>query len=213
VTLTPGIDTTAWGPYILRTSIWQGNSSGEFGDDDVQVGLIERRVIVAAIPQDDICFFLGLGQNVPVADAHIGVPRQSLDGHHVGPSFQQVRNERSPQIVRRERGNLRLRHPPPLRSQRAHPLLPDLQANRKTHTERDVQQQSPEPQEVERFSEKELQEDCGQPASADESWMREKVVRPQQNEHHAARHGRYQVQERHLTLRLDASHDSGVARP
>ncbi len=48
---------------------------------------------------------------------------------------------------------------------------------------------SPEPQEVERFSEKELQEDCGQPASADESWMREKVVRPQQNEHHAARHG------------------------
>jgi hypothetical protein len=66
------------------------------------------------------------------------------------------------------------------RGQRGTPLLLDLPANRETLAEGDVQQQSSEPQEVERLSESELQEDSDQPARTNESWMRENV--PQQNE-------------------------------
>ena len=40
---------------------------------------------------------------------HVGVPRQFLDRHDVGPGVQQVRDERPPQIVRCERGDLCLR--------------------------------------------------------------------------------------------------------
>jgi hypothetical protein len=38
-------------------------------DDDVQVGLDERRVVVAAVPEDDVRFLLRRAQDALVVDA------------------------------------------------------------------------------------------------------------------------------------------------
>ena len=46
-------------------------------DDDVEVGLVERRVVVAAVPQDDVRLLLRLRQDVAVVDA--GVDDRAAD--------------------------------------------------------------------------------------------------------------------------------------
>jgi hypothetical protein len=48
------------------------------GHDDVQVGLEERRVVVAAVPEDDVGFLLRLAQDGLVVDAGVD---DAADGH------------------------------------------------------------------------------------------------------------------------------------
>jgi hypothetical protein len=40
-------------------------------DGDVEVGLVERRVVVAAVPDDDVRFLLGLAEDRLVVDAGV----------------------------------------------------------------------------------------------------------------------------------------------
>ncbi len=41
------------------------------GDDDLEVGLVEGEVVVAAVPEDDVGFLLGLAEDGPVVDAGV----------------------------------------------------------------------------------------------------------------------------------------------